>query len=96
MSIIIKSNIKVEKLLLDGNWIEAEGAKYISRMIRQNDFITELSLVDNRVGETLEGTTEICRMISENCVLKKLNLSCNNFSDKNVQDLVEAFEVIVY
>lgn len=62
-------------------------------MIRQNDFITELSLVDNRVGETLEGTVEICRMISENCVLKKLNLSGNNFSDKNVQLLVEAFEV---
>ena len=62
-------------------------------MIRQNDFITELSLVDNRVGETAEGTAEICRMITENCVLKKLNLSGNNFSDKNVQQLIEAFEV---
>lgn len=62
-------------------------------MIRQNDFITELSLTDNRVGETIEGTVEICRMISENCVLKKLNLSGNSFSDKNVQILVEALEV---
>ncbi len=83
-------------MLLDGNWIEAQGVKYISRMIRQNDFITELSLTDNRVGDTFEGTIEICRMISENCVLKKLNLSGNNFSDKNVQILIEALEVCVF
>jgi hypothetical protein len=37
-----KNNISVEKLHLDGNWIEHNGAKYLSRMIRQNDFITEL------------------------------------------------------
>ena len=81
-------------MLLDGNWIlEAQGVKYISRMIRQNDFITELSLTDNRVSDTFEGTVEICRMISENCVLKKLNLSGNNFSDKNFQILIEALEV---
>jgi len=30
------------KLHLDGNWIEYAGAKYLSRMIRMNDFITEL------------------------------------------------------
>ena len=36
------SNFKVEKLDLDGNWIKYDGAKYLSRMIRANDFITEL------------------------------------------------------
>ncbi len=41
-SFLIKNNINVEKLNLDGNWIECNGAKYLSRMIRQNDFITEL------------------------------------------------------
>ena len=44
-------------------------------MTGQHDPIADLSLVDNRDGETLEGTVEIRRMISENCVLKKLNLS---------------------
>lgn len=38
----IKNNFQTEKLHLDGNWIECNGAKYLSRMIRQNDFITEL------------------------------------------------------
>lgn len=36
------NNFHVEKLYLDGNWIEFNGAKYLSRMVRQNDFITEL------------------------------------------------------
>lgn len=36
------NNYQVEKLYLDGNWIEENGMKYIARMIRQNDFITEL------------------------------------------------------
>jgi hypothetical protein len=62
-------------------------------MIRQNDFITELSLVDNRIGETVQGVNEICRMLSENCILKKLNLSGNNFSDKSVTQLIDALEV---
>ncbi len=62
-------------------------------MIRQNDFITELSLVDNRIGDSVEGVTEICRMLSENCILKKLNLSGNNFSDKSIEMLAEALDV---
>ncbi len=83
----------MEKLYLDGNWIECDGAKYLSRMIRQNDFITDLSLADNKVGESLEGTSEVCRMIGENCILKKLNLSGNGFADKDAEILVEALEV---
>lgn len=86
------NNIHVEKLLLDGNWIQAEGAKYISRMIRQNDFITEVSLADNKIGETHEGILEVCRMLTENCILKKLNLSGNCITDKSIQALVEALE----
>lgn len=37
-----KNNFNVEKLYLDGNWIVYNGAKYVARMIRKNDFITEL------------------------------------------------------
>jgi len=88
-----QNNFHVEKLYLDGNWIECDGAKYLSRMIRQNDFITDLSLADNKVGETVEGTAEVCRMISENCILKRLNLSGNGFADRDAEPLVAALEV---
>jgi hypothetical protein len=105
-------------LHLDGNWIECNSAKYISKMIRQNDFITELviqsklkkisyfknikislnncffkSLADNRLGETREGAIEVCRMISENCILRKLNISGNLFSDRDADILTGALEV---
>ncbi|RMZ94674.1 leucine-rich repeat-containing 74B-like, partial [Brachionus plicatilis] len=85
-------NFNVEKLYLDGNWIEFSGAKYLSRMVRQNDFITELSLADNRLGETTQGTQEVCRMVSENCILKKLNMSGNCFSDRDIEILTIALE----
>ena len=73
--------------------MEAQAAKYISQMIRKNDVITELSLIDDKIGETVEGAIQISNMIRENCILKKLNLSGNCFSEKNVRFLVEAFEV---
>ena len=41
----LSNNFHVEKLFLDGNWIEQDGIKYISKMIRQNDFITELVII---------------------------------------------------
>ena len=37
-----KSNLFVEKLLLDGNFLQQQAAKYIAQMIVTNDFITEL------------------------------------------------------
>ncbi|CAF0808189.1 unnamed protein product [Didymodactylos carnosus] len=39
---VMWSNINVEKLFLDGNYLQQAAAKYISRMIVTNDFITEL------------------------------------------------------
>jgi hypothetical protein len=62
-------------------------------MIRKNDVITELSLIDDKIGETIEGAKQISKIIGKNCILKKLNLSGNGFSDKNVKYLVEALEV---
>jgi Ran GTPase-activating protein (RanGAP) involved in mRNA processing and transport len=80
----LKNNFRVEKLDLEGNAIDCNGAKYLSKMIRKNDFITELSLADNNLGEKTEGTQEICRMVAENCILKELNLSGNGFTDRFV------------
>ena len=87
--------MKIEKLSLDGNIIGAEGAKYIARMIRKNDIITELSLMDSKIGDTQQGAQEICTMIAENCVLNQLNLSGNSLNDKHITILIEALDVIM-
>lgn len=50
-------------------------------------------MTDNRVGETIEGIEEVSKMIASSRVLRKLNLSGNNFSDKNINILVDALEV---
>lgn len=48
------------------------------------------SLADNRLGESPNGTAEVCRMVSENCRLKKLNLAGNLFSDNDVDQIFES------
>ncbi|CAF3994114.1 unnamed protein product [Rotaria sp. Silwood2] len=85
------SNLSIERLFLDGNYLQQQAAKYISRMIVINDFITELSLADNRLGGG-EGTKEICKMLTLNRNLKRINLSGNKFNDLDAAQLVEAFE----
>ncbi|CAF1217272.1 unnamed protein product [Rotaria magnacalcarata] len=85
------SNLSVERLYLDGNYLQQQAAKYVSRLLLVNDFITELSLADNRIGGG-EGTKEICKMLTLNRNLKKINLSANRFNGLDVPQLVEAFE----
>jgi len=53
------------------------------------------SLADNRLGENTEGVMQVCKMISENCILKKLNLSGNMFSDRDIEHLTTALEVFI-
>ncbi|CAF1129647.1 unnamed protein product [Rotaria sordida] len=87
----LSSNLNIERLFLDGNYLQQQAAKYISRMIIVNDFITELSLADNCLGGG-EGTREICKMLTLNRNLKKINLSGNKFNDFDAVQLVDAFE----
>ncbi|CAF3550873.1 unnamed protein product [Rotaria sp. Silwood1] len=87
----LSSNLSIERLFLDGNYLQQQAAKYISRMIIINDFITELSLADNCLSGG-EGTKEICKMLTLNRNLKKINLSGNKFNDLDATQLVEAFE----
>lgn len=50
-------------------------------------------MADNKLGEDVESTREVCRMLTENCILRKLNLSGNGFSDKDIDMLISALEV---
>ncbi|CAF0790440.1 unnamed protein product [Adineta ricciae] len=85
------TNYTIEQLSLDGNFLQREAAKYITQLIAVNEFITELSLVDNRLGGG-EGTKEICRMLTTSQNLRKINLSGNKFDELDVTHLIEAFE----
>ena len=50
-------------------------------------------MADNRLGENIESTKEVCRMLTENCILKKLNLSGNGFTDRDAELIITALEV---
>ncbi|UJR14176.1 hypothetical protein I4U23_001171 [Adineta vaga] len=93
---VLSTNISIERLFLDGNYLQQQAARYISEMFISNDFITELSLADNRLGGGGsgggEGIAEICKMLIINRNLKKINLSGNRFNDVDATLLIEAFE----
>jgi len=38
----LQDNVTLEKLNLNGNWIEGEGGEAIARMLEENEYITEL------------------------------------------------------
>ncbi|CAF0984155.1 unnamed protein product [Rotaria sordida] len=85
------TNLNVEHLFLDGNYLQQQATKHITQLILTNDSITELSLADNRLGGD-EGTKEICRLLTLNRNLKKINLSGNKFNELDIAQLIEAFE----
>lgn len=79
IALVLRNNISLEKLNLDGNWIGSEGGECMARMLEENEYITELSLADNKLGT--EGARSICRMLNINAGLRKINLSGNEFVD---------------
>jgi hypothetical protein len=54
------------------------------------------SLADNRLGETENSILELCAMLENNCILKKLNLSGNVFIDKDAQTILSSIDVRKY
>ena len=40
--IIFQTNRKIEKIDLEGNWIESQGSIYLAQMLGNNIYITEL------------------------------------------------------
>lgn len=39
---MLQTNKKIEKINLEGNWIEAEGSIYLAKMLKNNIYVTEL------------------------------------------------------
>lgn len=94
IALVLRDNITLEKLNLQGNWIMPEGGMAMARMLEENDYITELVLSDNKLGS--EGAKCLCKMLSVNAGLRKLDLSGNNFDDRDAVTFAEALENTKY
>ncbi|KAI0212755.1 hypothetical protein LSAT2_002305 [Lamellibrachia satsuma] len=74
-----QNNTRIETIDLEGNDIGPRGAKYLSRALRENVFVTQLVLADNNIGSS--GAEVLCKMLGENYAISTLDLSSNNFKD---------------
>ncbi|XP_060069058.1 leucine-rich repeat-containing protein 74B-like [Ylistrum balloti] len=90
MALVLRDNVTLEKLNLDGNWIEGPGGEAMARMLEENDYISEVCLSDNRLGTT--GARSLCKMLGVNTGLRKIDLSDNAFEDGDVEYFVEMLE----
>ncbi|OWF38688.1 hypothetical protein KP79_PYT10815 [Mizuhopecten yessoensis] len=72
-------NTILEKIDLEGNYILGEGTSHLTRVLKENVYVTELVLTDNKMGT--EGAKAICELLSENKTIIHLNLSGNDIED---------------
>ena len=63
---MLQDNVTLEKLNLQGNWIEGDGGLAMARMLEDNDYITELVSIRGSVAPvcfslpTFVDTTVMC------------------------------------
>ena len=67
------------KLDLSDNWLGTIGAEYISRMLRENCFISELNLSDNHLNT--QGCERLREVLKTNSSLTHLTFQGNDFDD---------------
>ncbi|CAF1119457.1 unnamed protein product [Adineta steineri] len=87
-----KHSVYLEKLYLSKNGISNDGIRYLSKMLKVNDKLTELQLANNEIGD--EGVRQLANiLIDYNTTLKVLNLSNNIFiTDSSLDYLLELLE----
>ncbi|XP_055995163.1 leucine-rich repeat-containing protein 74B-like isoform X4 [Ostrea edulis] len=81
----LKTNKIIEKINLEGNWIEAEGSIYLAKMLKNNIYVTELHLAENKIGN--EGAEAISDMLQKNDMIYSLDLSGNDIEDYGAEKL---------
>ena len=74
-------------------WYELNSIIVKTKQFLEIIYLFKKSLADNRLGESNESLIELSRMLTENCILKKLNLSGNLFSDKDAEILIQSLDV---
>ena len=68
-----------------------EGAGYTARLLKENFYITELDLGQNKIKSP--GAQAIAEVLIDNNTIKTLNLSWNDFKDKDAECLAEGIRV---
>lgn len=65
----------------------SEGTTHIARLLKENFYIIELDLAQNKLSST--GAHAMAEVLTDNNTLKKVNLSWNEFKDKDAECLAE-------
>lgn len=86
----LKSNRKLQRLLLASNGCGDMGAMAISDAWRENSSLLFLDLTDNRIGEP--GALALANSIKQNNNLKKLLLAHNPLGDKGLLAILHALK----
>lgn len=79
LSVPLETNTNIEILNLEGNAIDSEGAICITKVLKENFFITELVLADNKLGT--EGGKCLSEMLVNNKNIYKIDLTANEIGD---------------
>ncbi|RUS85265.1 hypothetical protein EGW08_006966 [Elysia chlorotica] len=87
LSRTLKKNNTIEKLDLEGNWIEANGCTSIADMLSENIYISDLILSENRTGN--DGAIALCAILIKNDNINKLDLSGNVLTDASAESICE-------
>ncbi|XP_053139159.1 leucine-rich repeat-containing protein 74A isoform X3 [Hemicordylus capensis] len=82
LAIALVSNTTITHLELEDNWILGEGTTYLVQMLRENCYIQELNISNNRLDT--DGAEAICRMFFNNISnIRAIQLAGNNFNDES-------------
>ncbi|XP_067681815.1 leucine-rich repeat-containing protein 74A-like [Haliotis asinina] len=87
MCVPLRTNSKIEKLDLEGNWIDEAGCGSMAEMLRDNIYITELILSENKIGST--GALSMCEILMKNDTITKLDLSGNDIKDSAAENICQ-------
>ncbi|CAC5387974.1 unnamed protein product [Mytilus coruscus] len=75
----IEINTVTERIDLEGNYILGEGATYLTRVLKDNCYVSELVLSENKIGS--EGAVALCELLTKNKTIIHLNLTGNEIDD---------------
>ncbi|XP_076442752.1 uncharacterized protein LOC143281427 [Babylonia areolata] len=83
----LKTNNTVEKLDLEGNWIQQPGCVSLADMLSENIYLSDLILSENKIGN--EGAVVLCQILCKNDTISKLDLSGNDLTDVAAESINE-------
>ncbi|XP_077991353.1 uncharacterized protein LOC144445611 [Glandiceps talaboti] len=89
-AIPLVTNTSVVALDFEDNCIEGNGGKFISDMLKENCYITDLNLGMNKLGSI--GAKAVGNMLENNTTLRCVNLSGNGFGDKDAEPFTMALK----